>query len=31
MEGYEYPGMFITNYNYPYYVKHMEELGFKRL
>jgi len=28
MEGFEYPGMFITNYNYPYYVKHMEELGF---
>lgn len=28
MDGYEEPGMFITNYNYPYYVKHMEALGF---
>ncbi|MCK9198691.1 MAG: hypothetical protein M0P49_03725 [Bacilli bacterium] len=30
MEGFEYPGMFITNYNYPYYVKHMEKLGFSK-
>ena len=28
MEGFDQPGMVITNYNYPYYVKHMEELGF---
>ena len=28
LEGYELPGMVITNYNYPYYVRHMEELGF---
>lgn len=28
VEGFEEPGMFITIYNYPYYVKHMENLGF---
>jgi ribosomal protein S18 acetylase RimI-like enzyme len=28
IEGYDKIGMSITNYNYPYYVKHMEELGF---
>ena len=28
MEGFDLPGMLITNYNYPYYVRHMEELGF---
>ncbi len=27
-EGYELEGMSITNYNYPYYVEHMEKLGF---
>ncbi|MFA7156681.1 MAG: hypothetical protein WC123_03215 [Bacilli bacterium] len=30
MEGFEYPGMFITNYNYPYYVDHMQKLGFSK-
>lgn len=28
IEGFDQPGMAITNYNYPYYVRHMEELGF---
>jgi len=28
VEGFEEIGMFITIYNYPYYVKHMENLGF---
>ena len=27
--GFDKPGMFITNYNYDYYQKHMEQLGFK--
>ncbi|MDY4788123.1 MAG: GNAT family N-acetyltransferase [Bacilli bacterium] len=27
--GYDINGMFITNYNYDYYPKHMEALGFK--
>lgn len=28
IEGFEDEGMFITIYNHPYYVKHMEALGF---
>jgi GNAT superfamily N-acetyltransferase len=28
VEGFDKVGMFITIYNHPYYVKHMEELGF---
>lgn len=28
VEGFDEPGMFITYYNYPYYVKHMEKLGY---
>lgn len=28
IEGFDRIGMFITIYNYPYYVKHMERLGF---
>jgi GNAT superfamily N-acetyltransferase len=30
IEGFDEDSMFITIYNYPYYVKHMEELGFRR-
>lgn len=29
-EGYNEVGMAITNYNYPYYVTHMEKLGFEK-
>ena len=28
VEGFDAEGMFITIYNHPYYVKHMEKLGF---
>lgn len=28
MEGYDLMGMFITHYNYPYYIDHMKALGF---
>ena len=28
IEGFDEPSMFITYYNYPYYVKHMEALGY---
>ncbi|MDI9510055.1 MAG: hypothetical protein GX319_08190 [Clostridiales bacterium] len=28
VEGFDIEGMFITIYNYPYYIKHMEKLGF---
>lgn len=28
VEGFEAEGMFITIYNYPYYIKHLEKLGF---
>lgn len=28
IEGFEEPGTFITIYNFPYYVKHIEELGY---
>ncbi|MBP1755571.1 MAG: hypothetical protein H6Q59_1969 [Firmicutes bacterium] len=28
VEGFEEESMFITIYNYPYYIKHMENLGF---
>ena len=27
IEGFEYPGMFITYYNFPYYVTHLEQYG----
>jgi GNAT superfamily N-acetyltransferase len=30
VEGFEEDGMFLTIYNYPYYIKHMESLGFVR-
>src|SRR5690554_319925 len=30
VEGFEYLNMFITIYNFPYYVTHLEELGFKK-
>jgi len=30
IEGFDKIGMSITNYNYPYYVEHMEKLGFKK-
>lgn len=30
IEGFEEEGMFLTIYNYPYYIKHMESLGFVR-
>ncbi len=30
VEGFEQEGMFITIYNYPYYVEHMMELGFHK-
>lgn len=30
VEGFEYINMFITIYNFPYYVTHMEELGFAK-
>ena len=28
IEGFEHPSMFITIYNYPYYINHMEKMGF---
>ncbi len=28
VEGFKHPGMFITIYNHPYYIKHMEKHGF---
>lgn len=28
VEGFEEDGMFLTIYNYPYYIKHMEAMGF---
>jgi len=28
VEGFEHPGMFITIYNHPYYIKHLEKLGY---
>ena len=28
LEGFDLPNMVITNYNHPYYVRHMEEMGF---
>lgn len=30
VEGFDQEGMFLTIYNYPYYVKHLEERGFKK-
>lgn len=30
IEGFEYNNLFITYYNYPYFVKHMEEIGMKK-
>lgn len=30
IEGFEYQSLFFTIYNYPYYVKHMEALGFEK-
>lgn len=30
IEGFDEPGMFITIYNFPYYVKHMEALGYSK-
>lgn len=30
VEGFEEPGMFITYYNYPYYVRHMERMGYEK-
>lgn len=28
IEGFDQPGMFITYYNFPYYMEHMEKLGY---
>ena len=28
VDGFERPGMFITYYNFPYYVEHMQRMGF---
>lgn len=30
IEGYDVPGLFITIYNHPYYLKHLEQLGFTK-
>ncbi|MHB8127402.1 MAG: hypothetical protein ACYDEX_00185 [Mobilitalea sp.] len=30
VEGFEEEGMFLTIYNYPYYVRHLETLGYQR-
>lgn len=30
IEGFEEPGMFITIYNYPYYITHLEKLGYRK-
>ncbi len=30
VEGFQEEGMFLTIYNHPYYVKHMEAMGFQR-
>lgn len=30
IEGFDKIGMSITNYNYPYYVEHMEKMGFEK-
>lgn len=30
VDGFDRLGMYITIYNHPYYVRHMEELGFKK-
>lgn len=30
VDGFEEEGMFITIYNYPYYVKHLEALGYQK-
>ncbi len=30
VEGFDEESMFITIYNYPYYIKHMERLGFQK-
>ncbi len=30
IEGFEYPGMFITIHNAPYYKKHLEKLGYEK-
>lgn len=30
VEGFEYENMFFTIYNYPYYVDHMEKLGYEK-
>lgn len=30
IEGYDQPGTMATNYNYPYYVKHIEDYGFTK-
>ncbi len=30
IEGYDKPGLFITIYNFPYYVDHFEKIGFEK-
>lgn len=30
VEGFEEPGMFLTIYNHPYYIKHLEKLGYAK-
>ena len=30
IEGFDQPGMFITIYNYPYYLEHLAKLGFEK-
>lgn len=30
VDGFEEEGMFITIYNYPYYIKHLERLGYRK-
>jgi GNAT superfamily N-acetyltransferase len=30
VEGFEEEGMFITIYNYPYYIEHLERLGYRK-
>ncbi len=30
LEGYDHPGTFATLYNYPYYIEHLQDLGFKK-
>jgi GNAT superfamily N-acetyltransferase len=30
VDGFEEEGMFLTIYNYPYYIKHLEKLGYRK-